>query len=79
MSPERMDTAGALPLANGLGFVFGILGVVALFIQQSLAVFLPLLLPPTVCSIFCVLLYKTQQPTNKEETATPNPLRIDVI
>ena len=79
MSPERMDNAGALPLANGLGFVFGILGVIALFVQQSLAVFLPLLLPPTVCTIFCVLLYKTQKPSNDESPASPNPVRIDVI
>ena len=33
MSPEKMDNAGAIPLANGLGFVFGFLGVVAIFIQ----------------------------------------------
>jgi len=79
MSTEQMDTAGALPLVNGLGFVFGILGVVALFIQQSLAVFLPLLLPPTVCAIFCVLLYKTQQPSNSASAVSPNPVRIDII
>ena len=78
MSPENMDSAGALPLANGIGFVFGLIGVVAIFIQQSLAVFLPLLLPPTVCTIFCVLLYRTQQP-NKESSESPNPIRFDVI
>ncbi|MCH1540076.1 MAG: hypothetical protein L7S56_01390 [Candidatus Poseidonia sp.] len=79
MSSKRMDSAGALPLVNGLGFVFGILGVVALFIQQSLAVFLPLLLPPTVCTIFCVMLYKTQQPSNKKTGASPSPVRIDIM
>jgi len=78
MSPENMDSAGALPLANGIGFVFGLIGVVAIFIQQSLAVFLPLLLPPTVCTIFCVLLYRAQQPT-KESSDSLNPIRLDVI
>ena len=78
MSPEKMDNAAALPLANGLGFVFGIFGVVALFIQQSLTVFLPLLLPPLVCTVFCVLLYKTQNKT-REPSSSSAPVRIDVI
>ena len=78
MSPEKMDNAAALPLANGLGFVFGIFGVVALFIQQSLTVFLPLLLPPLVCTVFCVLLFKTQNKTSEQPSSTA-PVRIDVI
>ena len=78
MSNENMDSAGALPLANGIGFVFGLIGVIAIFIQQSLAVFLPLLLPATLCTIFCVLLYNTQ-PSITESSDSPNPIRIDVI
>lgn len=79
MSPNQMDNAGAIPLANGLGFVFGMMGVIALFIQQSLVVFLPLLLPATLCTIFCVLLYKTQPTRSDDASASPNPVRIDVI
>ena len=80
MSPEEMDSAGALPLANGIGFMFGIFGVVALFIQQSLTVFLPLLMPPLVCTVFCVLLYKTQRSTEQRSQNSPaSPVRIDVI
>tara|TARA_Y200000002_G_C22620773_1_gene638083 strand:+ start:571 stop:807 length:237 start_codon:yes stop_codon:yes gene_type:complete len=78
MSPEKMDNAGALPLANGLGLVFGFLGVVAIFIQQSLTMFLPLLMPPLVCTIFCVLLFKTQPKTNNDNDNSA-PVRIDVI
>ena len=78
MSPEKMDNAGAIPLANGLGLVFGFLGVVAIFIQQSLTMFLPLLMPPLVCTVFCVLLFKTQPKTAKEND-TGAPVRIDVI
>ena len=78
MSPEKMDNAGALPLANGLGIVFGFLGVVAIFIQQSLTMFLPLLMPPLVCTIFCVLLFKTQPKTNNDNDNSA-PVRIDVI
>ena len=78
MSNKKMDSAGALPLANGIGFVFGLIGVVAIFIQQSLAAFLPLLLPATLCTIFCVLLYKNQ-PSTKGSSDSPNPIRIDVI
>ena len=78
MSPEKMDNAGAIQLANGLGFVFAFLGVVAIFIQQSLTMFLPLLMPPLVCTIFCVLLFKTQPKTAKQND-TGAPVRIDVI
>ena len=78
MSPEKMDNAGAIPLANGLGFVCGFLGVVAIFIQQSLTMFLPLLMPPLVCTIFCVLLFKTQPKTNNDNDNSA-PVRIDVI
>lgn len=78
MSPEKMDNAGAVPLANGLGLVFGFLGVVAIFIQQSLTMFLPLLMPPLVCTVFCVLLFKTQPKTAKNND-TSAPVRIDVI
>ncbi len=78
MSQDKMDNAAAVPLANGLGFVFGIFGVVAIFIQQSLAVFLPLLLPPLVCAVFCVLLFNTQKKINKTPE-TVAPVRIDVI
>jgi hypothetical protein len=78
MSTDKMDNAAALPLVNGLGFVFGILGLVAVFIQQSLTVFLPLLLPPLVCTVFCVLLYKTQNTTTEQPSSTA-PVRIDVI
>jgi len=79
MSNKKMDSAGALPLANGIGFVFGLIGVVAIFIQQSLAVFFPLLLPPTVCArSFVFSCTGTQQPT-KESSDSPNPIRFDVI
>ena len=78
MSPEKMDNAGAIPLANGLGFVFGFLGVVAIFIQQSLTMFLPLLMPPLVCPVFCVLLLKPQ-PKTAENNDTSAPVRIDII
>ena len=79
MLPNQMDTAGAIPLANGIGFVFGIMGVIALFIQQSLVVFLPLMLPAILCTIFCVLVYKTQPAARDDASASPNPVRIDLI
>ena len=79
MSPNQMDTAGAIPLANGIGFVFGMMGVIALFIQQSLVVFLPLMLPAILCTIFCVLVYKTQPSDRDDASASPNPVRFDLI
>ena len=77
MSPNKMDNAGTIPLANGLGFVFGIFGVVALFIQQSFTAFLPLLMPPLVCTIFCLLFIKTQPKTKNNDNSAP--VRIDMM
>ena len=80
MSTNKMDQSAALPLANGIGVVFGFLGVIAIFIQQSLTTFLPLLMPPLVCTIFCVLLFKTQPKTNNDAARQElSPVRIDVI
>ena len=62
MLQNQNDENGALPLANAIGFVLGFMGVIAFFIQQSLTVFLPLLMPPTVCFIFCTLLHYSLSP-----------------
>lgn len=80
MLTNKMDQSAAVPLANGIGVVFGFLGVIAIFIQQSLTTFLPLFMPLIVCSIFCVLLYKTQPKLNEDATRQElSPVRIDVI
>ena len=80
MLTNKMDQSAAVPLANGIGVVFGFLGVIAIFIQQSLTTFLPLLMPPIVCSIFCVLLFRTQPKSNDDATHKElSPIRIDVI
>ena len=80
MLQNQIDENGALPLANAIGFVLGFMGVIAFFIQQSLTVFLPLLMPPTVCLIFCTLLYKTQKKSEGSTSkSTASPVRIDVI
>ena len=80
MLTNKMDQSAAVPLANGIGVVFGFLGVIAIFIQQSLTTFLPLFMPLIVCSIFCVLLFKTQPKLNEDATRRElSPVRIDVI
>ena len=80
MLPNKTDQTAAVPLANGLGIVFGFLGVIAIFIQQSLTTFLPLLMPPLVCTIFCVLLFRTQPKSNDDASRQDmSPVRIDVI
>ena len=75
MLQNQIDENGALPLANAIGFVLGFMGVIAFFIQQSLTVFLPLLMPPTVCLIFCTLLYKTHRRNPKLPRANPRRAR----
>ena len=80
MLPNKMDQTAAVPVTNGLGIVFGFLGVIAIFIQQSLTTFLPLLMPPLVCTIFCVLLFRTQPKSNDDASRQDmTPVRIDVI
>lgn len=80
MLNQKMDDGASIPLLNGVGFIFGLIGVVALFVQQSLEMFLPLLLPLVVCVAFCTLLVKSQQKDNaSEEKVSTSPVRIDVI
>ena len=80
MLDYEMDGDAAVPLLNGMGFFFGLLGVVALFIQQSLTMFLPLMLPLVVCCVFCTLLIRSQKKSETDETiVTSSPVRIDVI
>ena len=80
MLKHNMDDHASIPLVNGIGFIFGLLSVVAIFIQQSLTMFLPLLLPLVVCLVFCTLLINSQQNAKQsEENITPSPVRIDLI
>jgi hypothetical protein len=80
MLTNKMDQSAAVPLANGVGVVFGFLGVIAIFIQQSLTTFLPLFMPLIVCSIFCALLFRTQPKSNDDAGSKQlSPVRIDVI
>ena len=80
MLNQKMDDGASVPLLNGVGFIFGLIGVVALFVQQSLEMFLPLLLPLVVCVAFCTLLVKSQQKDKaSEEKVSTSPVRIDVI
>ena len=80
MLNQKMDDGASIPLLNGVGFLFGLIGVVALFVQQSLEMFLPLLLPLVVCVAFCTLLFKSQHNDKaSEEKVSTSPVRIDVI
>ena len=80
MLNQKMDDGASIPLLNGVGFLFGLIGVVALFVQQSLEMFLPLLLPLVVCVAFCTLPFKSQQNDKaSEEKVSTSPVRIDVI
>ena len=76
----KTDDVASLPVLNGLGFIFGLIGVVAIFIQQSLTTLLPLLVPLVVCVVLCTVLFRSQQKTTTDgENITPSPVRIDII
>ena len=76
----RTDDGGSIPFLNGLGFIFGLISVVALFVQQSLTTLLPLLVPLVVCVVLCTVLIRSQQNTTTGgDDVSPSPVRIDVI
>ena len=76
----KIDDEASFPVLNGLGFIFGLIGVVAIFIQQSLTTLLPLLVPLVVCVVLCTVLIRSQQKTTTDQgNITPSPVRIDII
>ncbi len=80
MLKHNTDENASMTLVNGIGFIFGLIGVVAIFVQQSLTMFLPLLIPLVVCVTFCALLINSQQKAKQRQgNISPNPVRIDVI
>ena len=76
----KTDDEASIPFLNGLGFIFGLISVVALFVQQSLTTLLPLLVPLVVCVVLCTVLIRSQQNTTTGgDDVSPSPVRIDVI
>ncbi len=76
----KTNDEASFPVLNGLGFIFGLIGVVAIFIQQSLTTLLPLLVPLVVCVVLCTVLIRShQKTTTDEENITPSPVRIDIM
>ena len=76
----KTDDGASIPFLNGLGFIFGLVSVVALFVQQSLTTLLPLLVPLVVCVVLCTVLIRSQQNTTTGgDGVSPSPVRIDVI
>ena len=79
MLKQEMDDYASIAL-NGIGLIFGLLGVIVIFVQQSLTMFLPLLLPLVVCAVFCTLLINSQRNAKQtKENITPSPIRIYLI
>ena len=80
MSNLKTDDGASFPVLNGLGFIFGLVSVVALFVQQSLTTLLPLLVPIVVCVVLCTVLIRSQKNTTTDvDDVYPSPVRIDVI
>ena len=76
----KTDDEASFPVLNGLGFIFGLVSVVALFVQQSLTTLLSLLVPIVVCVVLCTVLIRSQKNTTTDvDDVYPSPVRIDVI
>ena len=74
------DDVASFPVLNGVGFFFGLVSVVALFVQQSLTTLLPLLVPIVVCVVLCTVLIRSQENTTTGgDDVSPSPIKIDVI
>ena len=52
MQNLKTNNEASFPVLNGLGFIFGLIGVVAIFIQQSLTTFYPFW-----CHLWCALYF----------------------
>jgi membrane associated rhomboid family serine protease len=80
MLNHKTDDEASIPILNAGGVIFGLMGVVVLFIQQSLTILLPLLVPLVVCAVLCTVLIKSHQGTNTgQENKPTSPVRIDII
>ena len=80
MLRQNLDENAALPVANFISFVLGLISLSALFLIESITVFLPLLFAPMVCLTLCYLLKVSYDNANKpDENATVNPIKLDLI
>ncbi len=80
MLNPKTDEEASIPILNAGGVILSLMGVVVLFIQQSLTILLPLLVPLVVCAVLCTVLIKSHQSTDTgQENKSTSPVRIDVI
>ena len=70
----------ALPVANFIGFILGLISLSVIYIFESIVVFLPLLFAPLVCITLSYLLYVSHRSSNQtNDNDTINPISIDLI
>ena len=77
---SRKDENAAIPIANFFSLIIGFISLSALFVIESMTVFLPLLFAPMVCITLCYLLsgsYKSA--TESDESISVNPVKLDLI
>ena len=80
MLRSKLDENAALPIANFIGFILGLISLSAFFVIKSITVFLPLLFAPMMCLTLCYLLHASYNSANKvDENVTVNPVRLDLI
>ena len=79
MQRIEIDENAAFPLANFFGIILGFVSISTLLIIQSLTVLLPLLFAPMVCITLSYLLYTANKNASRDEDASVNPMRVDVL
>ncbi len=76
----KQDENAAIPIANFISFILGLISLSALFLIKSITVFLPLLFAPMVCLTLCYLLKVSYSSANQpSETVSVNPIKLDLI
>ena len=76
----KQDENAAIPIANFISFILGLISLSALFLIKSITVFLPLLFAPMVCLTLCYLLKVSYSSSNQpSESASVNPIKLDLI
>ena len=79
MQQIKLDENAAFPLANFFGIILGFVSISTLLVIQSLTILLPLLFAPMVCITLSYLLYTANKSASRDEEASVNPMRVDVL
>ena len=66
-------TKNLLSATNIAAYLFALLGATIIAISQTLAILIPLMMPPLVCGTLCLTLYNLQSKDQTDQSSGPTP------